>query len=355
MFLQNALRHRSRAIFGAGPSVSAILLNQPFAVGYYHFVVDVLPRLIIAMDHLSASKGAGRIKFILPSDGSNDDSGGGGGSGSGNLADGPLKPYMCQFMERLSIASHDVLLYPIHRNEMNSAFRGRLAASYDSLYVVDWGDSAARSSGDQACDCGSRHDRMSGDTQHVPPRHALLRLRHAMTAKAMAQKDTPESSSSSSSRSSTKTILFVQRASASSRRLDGEDRLLSQLRELTRSANQRSNSAKWQVRLFTDKKGQGADVDETIHLFSTAQIVIGVHGAGLANIAFCPAGTLVVELVLPQPHAQYYSAIAAALGLTYRSSVPVTPVGEGTAYNAVSVSAGFEHVKQVVAATMNTM
>ena len=35
---------------------------------------------------------------------------------------------------------------------------------------------------------------------------------------------------------------------------------------------------------------------EQIELFATAEVVIGVHGAGLANLVFAPENTLIIEL-----------------------------------------------------------
>ncbi len=41
----------------------------------------------------------------------------------------------------------------------------------------------------------------------------------------------------------------------------------------------------------------GLDLDEQIALFRDARLVIGAHGAGLANIVFCQPGALLYELL----------------------------------------------------------
>eukprot|EP00539_Tryblionella_compressa_P018920 CAMPEP_0178858228 /NCGR_PEP_ID=MMETSP0747-20121128/552_1 /TAXON_ID=913974 /ORGANISM="Nitzschia punctata, Strain CCMP561" /LENGTH=100 /DNA_ID=CAMNT_0020524509 /DNA_START=110 /DNA_END=412 /DNA_ORIENTATION=+ len=47
------------------------------------------------------------------------------------------------------------------------------------------------------------------------------------------------------------------------------------------------------VKLFTGSE----TFNETQHLFANAKIVIGPHGAGLANLVFCKIGTPVVEFI----------------------------------------------------------
>ena len=44
-----------------------------------------------------------------------------------------------------------------------------------------------------------------------------------------------------------------------------------------------------------------ASVDETMRLFGSARMIVGVHGAGLVNMLFMPPGSHVVELLLPEP------------------------------------------------------
>ena len=70
--------------------------------------------------------------------------------------------------------------------------------------------------------------------------------------------------------------------------------------------------------------GSTASMTETIEAFASAALVVGVHGAGLANIIFCHPGTNVLELTLPEPEFREYEAIAANLGLSYATS-PLPP------------------------------
>ena len=55
---------------------------------------------------------------------------------------------------------------------------------------------------------------------------------------------------------------------------------------------------------------------EQAELFRNASIVVGPHGAGLANIVFCRVGTVVVEIVGKFVNASFFT-LAASLGLKY--------------------------------------
>eukprot|EP00899_Mesostigma_viride_P006059 jgi/Mesvir1/15454/Mv06633-RA.2 len=62
--------------------------------------------------------------------------------------------------------------------------------------------------------------------------------------------------------------------------------------------------------------GSGS-VRQQLRLFQDASLVIGVHGAGLANMVACQEGTPIVELPRLPMHANYFAHMAAALGLDY--------------------------------------
>ena len=66
------------------------------------------------------------------------------------------------------------------------------------------------------------------------------------------------------------------------------------------------------------------DLRDTVELFGTAALVVGVHGAGLANSLFCVKNAALLELSLPEPEFREYEHLAAALGLRYAAS-PLPP------------------------------
>lgn len=64
-------------------------------------------------------------------------------------------------------------------------------------------------------------------------------------------------------------------------------------------------------------------LDATMRLMASTPLLIGVHGAGLANMMFCRPGTAVLELTTTQfmPRARTYADMAALRGLHYGLAV----------------------------------
>ena len=60
---------------------------------------------------------------------------------------------------------------------------------------------------------------------------------------------------------------------------------------------------------------------EQVELFVDANVVVGVHGAGLTNICFSKPGTAVIEILPPFSATSDYWKIASALGHRYRSLI----------------------------------
>ena len=69
-------------------------------------------------------------------------------------------------------------------------------------------------------------------------------------------------------------------------------------------------------------------ITEQMDLFARAEIVIAVHGGGLANLLFCPPGTRVLELTPDCEYRPFFWAIAQKLGLLY--SVLPCPTNDGS-------------------------
>jgi hypothetical protein len=58
-------------------------------------------------------------------------------------------------------------------------------------------------------------------------------------------------------------------------------------------------------------------LDQQIETMQSAKIVLGVHGAGFANLLFCQPGTRVIEIQDPDDPNPHFYALAALLGLDY--------------------------------------
>lgn len=71
-------------------------------------------------------------------------------------------------------------------------------------------------------------------------------------------------------------------------------------------------------------------LDEQIRLFNSAKVVVGPHGAGMANITFCRPGTSILEIFTPNWVKDCYWRISSHCGLDYHSLV-----GEGATWEGM--------------------
>lgn len=95
--------------------------------------------------------------------------------------------------------------------------------------------------------------------------------------------------------------LYVSRNDAAQRRVADEDRLVARLEPLG----------------FTPLTLTGRSLDEQIDLFRRAEIVVGPHGGGFTNLAWCDPGTAVVELFADDYVNPVFRGLASALDLRH--------------------------------------
>ncbi len=95
--------------------------------------------------------------------------------------------------------------------------------------------------------------------------------------------------------------LYVSRTDATNRRVVNEPDLTAKLRALG----------------FEIVVLGGLSFYEQIVLFSDAAVIVGPHGAGLANMAFAPSGAAIVELGAQNSRA-FFSHLAEASGHSFQ-------------------------------------
>jgi capsular polysaccharide biosynthesis protein len=112
-------------------------------------------------------------------------------------------------------------------------------------------------------------------------------------------------------------IVYCSRSSSSTRKLAEEDELVSRLRQI--ASKEGAELVVFEKQAVTDATATSplADVKDTIRLFRSATVVVGVHGASLANIAFSRKGTTVIEIGFGIPQAGHYLHLAESLELNY--------------------------------------
>jgi hypothetical protein len=83
------------------------------------------------------------------------------------------------------------------------------------------------------------------------------------------------------------------------------------------------------------------DWRDQVSVMKGADIVIGPHGAGLANIAYCQPGTKVIEISTPEYINPCFFTLAAAAGLDYRLLIGDAQPGE-------NISIEMEHLDAAI-------
>ena len=252
-----------------------VLLSQTFATGYYHVLVDLLPRMVLAKDLVPTD-----VIWIIQSD-----------------HGGIMKPYVTQLLALLGVMPWRVSNYEV-KADASTDDAVRLAV--DELTVIDW-------EWDDPNDEGNASPESLPPTalRHCPPGYVLQRTRdwalHAVGA-------------SLSARRRRRTVVFLSRRQAETRKLNDmqEQRLLRRIRGLL--------PTDWNAMVYSDRALP--PMADTIRIFGSASVVVGVHGAGLSHLIFCQSGTQVVEIALPEPHALYFQHLSAELGLGY-SKIPM--------------------------------
>jgi capsular polysaccharide biosynthesis protein len=125
--------------------------------------------------------------------------------------------------------------------------------------------------------------------------------------------------------------LFVSRRDAAKRRVVNEDALTFALRGLG----------------FEVVVPGALSFSEQVEAFSEAEIVVGPHGAGLANALFMPEGSAMLELHHPDFGKPYYRRLAATLDIHYRG-LACEPAPTSAVDMVAAVDQATEMVRQLL-------
>ncbi|HEX2190674.1 MAG TPA: glycosyltransferase family 61 protein [Longimicrobiaceae bacterium] len=208
---------------------TVVVLSSPGSGIYYHWLLDVLPRLEIARRAGFGPEGPARF-----------------------LVDGGARPFQRETLARLGIGAERVL---------DAAEHPHVVA--DRLVVPSY----------------------PGRSEH-PPRWVVDFLRRLLPAEA----DEPGTGR-----------IYLSRSDAACRRVANESRV------------ERALAA----RGFRSVRLAGLPVAEQAALFASAHTVVGPHGSGLANLAFCKPGARVVELFAPGYVNPCFWSLANQAGVEY--------------------------------------
>ena len=210
-----------------GPLCQALLGATPLCAGYYHFITDLLPRLILG------SRVARDAALLVPRD----------------ALTRTRHAFVDGFLRRAGVEMGRVEGLDVVPRRFARAASAR--ASVKRLLFVDW--ATTRPDDDVAA-------------WHLPPFAALRVVRAALGAAGRP----PEH----------RTVVVVLRRRAPTRRLAADAE-----RAVLDAAERVASEFDLATTIFSDEAP--ADAAATLRLFRPAALVVGVHGAGLTNALFC--------------------------------------------------------------------
>lgn len=209
---------------------AAVQASFVFGSGYFHFLLDAVPRLLLMMPLPAHAS----LPILVPSDG------------------GRLHPFISALLGILDYDVSRIVHYLILPQGVEQASCQRFTVG--RLHVIDWW----RASSDPRL-----------DTQHLAPRRALRLLRSALAGRARAPRHHGQ-----------RVMTYVSRSRAEDRRVEHEEALLSEVA---------AGLPDWAL-LVRFGDCPSPQMRETIQVFASSQVVVGMHGAGLSNAVFMPVG-----------------------------------------------------------------
>ena len=333
-------------------------LVQLFAANFYSFLADSLARLVMALDALregmpgtaltaqdgrGRGEGAGVGGACVGGEGVGGAGGGGAGvGGEGGTLCAPLrvllasdrsklKPWMWTLLERFGVDRTNSWPYPIrayaHTGNLRLAAAARVHVS--RLLVVDWQlpssvclprDASCRADGGTTPRAVSASSAAAGVAAassaaalrpsayaHLPARAALRRLRERLA----------HPGAHLGWASPRRLVVYMQRAAAKVRQVANEPELLTAMSAVLGEGAPCDSTcrAPWELRLLSDAPAMA--LVDVAALLSRTGVLVGVHGAGWANLLFMGPGAHAIEMALPEPHAIYAAHTAYALGVHY--------------------------------------
>uniref|UniRef100_A0A7S4JQZ6 Glycosyltransferase 61 catalytic domain-containing protein n=1 Tax=Guillardia theta TaxID=55529 RepID=A0A7S4JQZ6_GUITH len=240
-----------------------LLLSLAFGPGFYHWLVDAMPRACLALPRISPSS-----TVLVPSD------------------YGAFHSFILELLRLLGIPRERITPYNIVAQHQGEEESSCARVWVEKLHVVDWRK-------------GAEDTRL--DTHHLPPRHAMRSLRATMLTR-LGLLDVDQAGRWPH------VMIYVTRRKSQDRRVANEEEVKRTMEE--------ENSLRLPLVLHSDAP-RSPSMKETVEKFSRALVVVGMHGAGLANAIFAQDGTHLVEFSLAEPGTHCYAHLAMAMGFVY--------------------------------------
>ena len=124
--------------------------------------------------------------------------------------------------------------------------------------------------------------------------------------KLLGTKNKPVKDSNVATNANILNIVYVSRQLEKSRKLENEG-----FKHFLKKLNAITNAR------VIKHEGGDSSIRKAISTFSAADVVVGVHGAGLSNILFCTPGTTLIEFGFTNPMSTHFEHVAKSLGVIY--------------------------------------
>mmetsp|Transcript_12482 Transcript_12482/g.23775 ORF Transcript_12482/g.23775 Transcript_12482/m.23775 type:complete len:780 (-) Transcript_12482:235-2574(-) len=284
---------------------SALLLTGYASYNYFHFVTETLPSLVATRKYVRSvlEKGdanhvviipnlqyefvEGFVRLLLPEAFSEDDD-------EGNNGENKLSPQMVQWGPN---------------KRRNNSDEGDEHVKFDSSHPI----AHVRRLVAVAWDQPFRAPPPVGGPPHcLTPAPLLRAMRRAVWNAVNALRGVDETINRKLK------VVYCSRSTSPTRSLMEEEELLLRIKDEIREEGLHAEVILFEKK--TDENGKSRFplefIMDTIRLFQSADVVVGVHGASLANIAFANVGTTIVEMGLEGlSQASHYRHLSQALDL----------------------------------------
>eukprot|EP00956_Cyclotella_meneghiniana_P016046 scaffold25098_cov64-Cyclotella_meneghiniana.AAC.9 len=310
---------------------SAVLLTGYASDNYYHFVSETLPALVMMKERIEDvltktnidSKGKTKDVIIVP-------------SLQKEFVNGFLRLLLPNAFVNETIAQH---LIPWGTSRGNANATSKFLTPHPMTYVrrlfaAVW---------DQPNEAPPP---VPGIAHCLTPSPLLIAMRQAVWSAVDGLRGELD-------KEDTKVkVVYCPRTSSATRTLRDEVILLSKLNEIVSELGaevavfEKANST-------LSHQSTLESVMESVELFRSASVIVGVHGASLANIAFSKPGVTVIEMGFEGlPQASHYRHLSNALGLQH---VDVWLERDHRSLGATQVRLRPEGMQEVINAVVNVV
>lgn len=313
---------------------SAILLTGYASTNYFHFITEVLPSLVVMRNRIKDITKDDRKKtkdgVIIP-----------------NLHHDFVEGFMRLLLPEVFNNNGELLPHIVEWGPGEKP-KGKHTSIFTSTHPIAYAQRLVTVIWDQPEEAPPP---LSGPAHCLTPAPLLRAMQRVVLKSVDDMAPTPRSISWPLPvvTAFSKRIVYCSRSLSATRRLAEEDELISKLRQIADKED--AELVIFQKEAATDSAKDSSplsSVTDAIKLFRSATVVVGVHGASLANIAFCQ-NCSVVEMGFNIPQAGHYLHLANSLELNY---VGIRLQKDSRSFGATEVSVGEGGVDEVANAVI---